>query len=68
MKSDAGDLACLGGVPAFSEPLHVGRPNIGDRQRLFERINHLLDNGRLSNHGTYVVEVGSPGTELEFAL
>ena len=26
-------LAVFGGPPAFSEKLHVGRPNIGDRRR-----------------------------------
>ena len=36
-------LAILGGAPAFSEPLHVGRPNIGDRARLQERIDAMLD-------------------------
>jgi hypothetical protein len=25
------DLAINGAPPAFAEPLHVGRPNIGDR-------------------------------------
>ena len=32
------DFAILGGAPAFAEPMHVGRPNIGDRDRLMERI------------------------------
>src|SRR5207302_1482311 len=31
-------LAVNGGQPAFSEPLHVGRPNIGDRDRLASRL------------------------------
>jgi len=48
------DLAIFGGVPAFTEPLHVGRPNIGNRQRLLERINDLLDRRWLSNNGPYV--------------
>lgn len=37
------DLAILGGAAAFSEALHVGRPNIGDRTALLDRINDLLD-------------------------
>jgi hypothetical protein len=43
MKSKLDDLAIFGGFPAFPEKLHVGRPNIGDRQRLLERINDMLD-------------------------
>ena len=42
--------------PIFSHPLHVGRPNIGDRDRLFERFNQMLDNAWLSNHGPLVKE------------
>ena len=43
MKRALDDLAIFGGAPAFAELLHVGRPNIGDRARLLERINDLLD-------------------------
>ena len=56
MKKHIEDLAILGGVPEFQEPLHVGRPNIGDRQRLLERINDMLDRKWLSNNGPYVQE------------
>lgn len=48
------DLALLGGTPAFSAPLHVGRPNIGDRERLFARFNEMLDRRWLSNNGPFV--------------
>ncbi|MEX0775222.1 MAG: DegT/DnrJ/EryC1/StrS family aminotransferase [Phycisphaeraceae bacterium] len=50
------DLAILGGPPAFDQPLHVGRPNIGDRARLMQRLNDILDRAWLSNHGTCVQE------------
>lgn len=50
------DLAIFGGQPAFSEKMHVGRPNIGDRQRLLRRINTLLDRRWLTNNGPYVQE------------
>lgn len=56
MKQKLNDLAILGGVPAFSEKLHVGRPNIGNRQRLLARINDILDRYRLTNRGPYVQE------------
>lgn len=55
-KNRIEDLAILGGSPAFNEKLHVGRPNIGDRDRLLERINDLLDRRWLSNNGPYVQE------------
>jgi dTDP-4-amino-4,6-dideoxygalactose transaminase len=51
------DLAYFGGTPRFAEPLHVGRPNIGDRERLLARINDLLDRRWLTNHGPYVEEL-----------
>jgi dTDP-4-amino-4,6-dideoxygalactose transaminase len=49
-------LAILGGDPAFSEPLYIGRPNIGDRERLLERVNDILDRKWLTNNGRYVQE------------
>jgi dTDP-4-amino-4,6-dideoxygalactose transaminase len=52
-----GRLALLGGTPTFPQLLHVGRPNIGDRARLLERINDLLDRRWLSNNGPFVQEL-----------
>jgi hypothetical protein len=49
-------LAFLGGKPAFDHKIHVGRPNIGDRARLLERINTMLDAHWLSNGGPFVRE------------
>lgn len=51
------DLAIFGAKPAFDTPLHVGRPNQGDRQRLFERFNEMLDRNWLSNNGPFVQEL-----------
>lgn len=56
MKQNLDNLALFGGAPAFREKLHVGRPNIGDRERLQARINDLLDRRWLSNNGPYVQE------------
>src|SRR3989337_4106373 len=50
------DLAIFGGISAFHNKLHVGRPNIGDKKRIFERINDLLDRKWLTNNGPYVLE------------
>ena len=55
-KERAGDLAVLGGRPAFSEPLHVGRPNQGDRQQLLARVNEILDRNWLTNDGPFVTD------------
>jgi dTDP-4-amino-4,6-dideoxygalactose transaminase len=51
------DLAVFGGQATFPEPLHVGRPNIGDRARFLERVNDMLDRRWLTNDGPYVHEL-----------
>jgi dTDP-4-amino-4,6-dideoxygalactose transaminase len=56
MKLKIDDLAVFGNPPAFEEMLHVGRPNIGQRERLLDRINDILDRRWLSNRGPYVQE------------
>ncbi len=50
------DLAINGAPPAFDEPLHVGRPNIGAREGFLERVNQILDNQWLTNNGPMVQE------------
>lgn len=50
-------LALLGGRPSFSDPLHVGRPNIGDRAALFARLDRALDSRWLTNGGPLVEEL-----------
>jgi len=55
-KGRLADLAIFGGPPAFDEMLHVGRPNIGDRDRLLARISDILDHRWLTNRGPYVQE------------
>lgn len=56
LKTACTDLAVFGNAPAFNEPFHVGRPNIGNRERLLERINDMLDRRWLSNRGPFVQE------------
>jgi dTDP-4-amino-4,6-dideoxygalactose transaminase len=56
IKQRLNDLAIFGGAPAFPEPIHVGRPNLGDRQVLLARINDILDRRWLTNDGAYVQE------------
>jgi dTDP-4-amino-4,6-dideoxygalactose transaminase len=57
LDSHIGGLAIFGGKPTFGEPLHVGRPNQGDRQRLFARLGDMLDRNWLSNSGPLVQEL-----------
>src|SRR5258707_15408547 len=55
-KSPLDALAVFGGSPAFSEQLHVGRPNIGNRQKFHERVADILERKWLTNGGRYVAE------------
>lgn len=48
------DLAVFGAPPAFTQQLHVGRPNIGNRDALMKRIDRILDAAWLTNNGPYV--------------
>ena len=56
MKNNSNELAIFGGKPAFEHELHVGRPNIGNRERFLDRINDLLDRRWLTNNGPFVEE------------
>jgi dTDP-4-amino-4,6-dideoxygalactose transaminase len=56
LKKESHDLAIFGGVPALRQKLHVGRPNVGNRERLLGRINDILDQRWLTNSGPYVQE------------
>jgi dTDP-4-amino-4,6-dideoxygalactose transaminase len=40
----------------FADPLHVGRPNIGNRTRFLQRVNEILDRQWLSNNGPVAQE------------
>ena len=44
------------GPRLFAEKLHVGCPNLGDRDRLMARFQDLLDRRWLTNDGPYVQE------------
>lgn len=51
------DLALNGAPPAFAEPVHVGRPNIGDRALFLRLLEEALDRRWLSNDGPLVREL-----------
>ena len=57
MNDDLSRLAIFGGAPTFPKPLHVGRPNIGNHQRLLSRISDILERRWLSNNGPCVQEL-----------
>ncbi|HVG28336.1 MAG TPA: aminotransferase class I/II-fold pyridoxal phosphate-dependent enzyme [Pyrinomonadaceae bacterium] len=63
-KASLEDLAVFGGAAAFAEKLYVGRPNVGDRARLFERMNDMLDRRWLTNNGRYVQELEARLAEM----
>ena len=58
MKSikSAQDLAINGAKPAFSHPLHVGRPNIGNREAFLKYAEEIFDRRWLTNNGPVVQE------------
>ena len=64
MKTRVEDLALFDGTSSFHEKLHVGRPNIGDRAHLLDRINDMLDRNWLSNGGPFVQEFEQRIAEL----
>lgn len=43
-----------GRLPAFSQPLHVGKPNVTDRGKFLEHVNNVLNNQWLTNNGPLV--------------
>lgn len=50
-------LAILGNPPAFAEKLHVGRPNIGSREKFLKQVEDMLDRSWLTNDGPYVQQL-----------
>jgi dTDP-4-amino-4,6-dideoxygalactose transaminase len=50
----AADLAINGAPPLFAEPVHVGRPNIGDRKRFNALADAMFERRWLSNDGPLV--------------
>lgn len=57
MKTAWQDLAIVTGRPAFPEMLHVGRPNVGDQERLFERFREIIGRRWFTNDGPMVREL-----------
>ena len=64
VKFDNRTLAIHGGAPAFREPLHVGRPNLGDREAMLRRVNEIFDRRWFTNDGPQVKEFEARIQEL----
>lgn len=50
------DLAINGAAPAFDELLHVGRPNIGDKEAFLAYVDQIFERRWLSNDGPLLQE------------
>jgi len=57
IKNNIDELATFGGAPLFDGLIHVGRPNLPEREALIRRINEVLDNRWLTNKGPFVLEL-----------
>jgi dTDP-4-amino-4,6-dideoxygalactose transaminase len=47
----ADDPVALDGPPSFKDPLHVGRPNIGDKETFLRFVDEIFDRKWLTNDG-----------------
>lgn len=56
LKLNTRSLAINGAPPAFEQPLHVGRPNIGSREDFMKLASEMFDRRWLSNNGPLVQE------------
>ena len=63
-KMSINELALFGAPPLFNEVLHVGRPNIGNREKFMNYINDMFDRRWLSNNGPFVQELEQKLAEL----
>jgi len=57
LKNSISDLALLGGAPLFQKTLHVGRPNVCNREALFRRLAEATDRHWLTNDGPLLLEM-----------
>ena len=48
------DLAINGAPPVFTQELHVGRPNMGDKAAFMTYVEQIFENQWLTNNGPLV--------------
>jgi dTDP-4-amino-4,6-dideoxygalactose transaminase/SAM-dependent methyltransferase len=63
-EPDSRRLAISGGTPRFCEPLHVGRPNIGDKAQLMQRFEEIIERRWFTNDGPMVKQFEQRITEI----
>lgn len=51
------DLAICGGTPAFSEKLHVNKPNLGDSDFFIDQTKTILQSYQFTNNGPFVQQL-----------
>jgi dTDP-4-amino-4,6-dideoxygalactose transaminase len=56
-KGAVEELALFGGTPLFTDTLHVGAPNVGNRAELQRRLEGMFDRNWLTNDGPLVREL-----------
>jgi dTDP-4-amino-4,6-dideoxygalactose transaminase len=57
--TDGCPLAVFGNAPFFQTPVHVGQPNVGNREAFLKRVGELLDRRWFTNNGPLVNEFES---------
>jgi dTDP-4-amino-4,6-dideoxygalactose transaminase len=55
-KNKVEELAVFTGQPTFPQPLHVGMPNVGNRDAFLERTKSIIERRWFTNDGPYVHE------------
>ena len=56
-RSNSPPLAILGGTPCFADPIHVGRPNLGNWDSFQARLRGIWERNWLTNDGPVVREL-----------
>lgn len=56
-KQSVPHLAAFGGAPLFSEPLHVTRPNVGEKQRFLDLVEGAWERRWFTNDGMLLAEL-----------
>lgn len=64
LKKSFSNLAVFGGAAAFANTLHVGRPNIGNQERMISRVKEIMERRWFTNHGPVVIEFEKRLSEL----
>lgn len=64
LKETVSELAIFGGKQLSPTPLHVGRPNIGRKEKFLQRVEDMLDRRYLTNNGPFVQEFEKNIAEL----